>query len=86
MNKSCGTDSGLSAVAIVTVADLPVMLDQIVDSCHSLALSGLCEAPVTVKLKLGQGDAPRRPRQGTSDYLVPCRLSLSHICVSSQRV
>lgn len=57
MNKSCGTDSRLSVVAIVTVADLPVMLDQIVDSCHSLALSGLCEAPVTVKLKLGQGDA-----------------------------
>lgn len=90
MSKSCGTDRGLSAVAIVTVADLPVMLDQIVDSCHSLALSGLCEAPVTEKLKLGQGDAhgapPSGPRQGTSDYLVPCRLSSSHICVSSQKV
>ena len=40
---------GLSVVAIVTVADIPMMLDQIVDSCHTFMPSGLCEAPVTLK-------------------------------------
>lgn len=40
---------GLSVVTIVTVADLPMMAGQIMDSCHSLVLSGLCEAPVTLK-------------------------------------
>ena len=29
------------------VANLPMMLDQIVDSCYSLVLFGLREAPVT---------------------------------------
>lgn len=29
------------------------------DSCHSLVLSGLCEAPVTLKQIHGQGDAYR---------------------------
>lgn len=37
----------LSVVSMETGADSPMMLDQIVDSCHSLVLSGLHEAPVT---------------------------------------
>lgn len=49
MHISCWTDSRLSVVGIVSVVDLPMILDQIVDSFHSLALSGLREAPVTVK-------------------------------------
>lgn len=48
MQESGERDSGLSVVTIVAVADLPMMLDQIVDSCHSLVLSGLREDPVTL--------------------------------------
>lgn len=40
--------SGVSVVAMGTVAVLPMMLDQIVDSCHSLVPSGLHGAPVTL--------------------------------------
>ena len=49
MYNSCGTDTRLSVVAIVSVVDQPMILHQIGDSFHSLALSGLCEAPVTLK-------------------------------------
>ncbi len=71
------------------VAYLPVILDQIVDSCHSSALSGLCEAPVTLK-RFDAWAGRCRPASscGTTsghrqDNLVLCHLSLYPICVCS---
>lgn len=49
MHISLGTDSRRTVVAVVSVVALPMILDQIVDSFHSLVLSGVCEAPVTLK-------------------------------------
>lgn len=51
----------LSMVTMGTVVDLPMMLEQIVDSCHSLVLSGLHEAPVTPE-----------PHQATYDRSILC--------------
>lgn len=51
----------MSMVTMGTVVDLPMMLDQMVDSCHSLVLSGLREAPVTPE-----------PHQATYDRSILC--------------
>lgn len=57
MHEYSASDSGPSVVAIVTVADLPMTLDQMVDSCHSLALSGFREALVP-KTRRGRVSTP----------------------------
>lgn len=62
-------------VFIVSVVDLPMILDQIVDSFHSTALSGLWEAPVTLKY-YAAGTGWCIQARITVDQLPPCPASL----------
>lgn len=52
------------------VADLPMLLDQIMDSCHSLVLSGRHEALVTSE-----------PPQTNYDSSILCLVTPVKVCV-----
>lgn len=60
----------LPVVTMEMVADLPMLLDQIMDSCHSLVLSGRHEALVTSE-----------PPQTNYDSSILCLVTPVKVCV-----